>query len=151
MRWPTLRQGATWTAIATTLIAGFEGVRTTTYHDTLAHGLPTVCYGETIGVKMGQKYTIDECKKMLASELPKYNAGIDKCIHVPMSPSRRAAMVSFAYNIGIAGVCKSNVVKRLNNGDPKACDGLLAYDHASGRKIPGLTRRRVAERKLCME
>jgi lysozyme len=68
-----------------------------------------------------------------------------------MSDERRAAMVSFAYNLGVEGFCKSSVARRLNENDPKACDGLLNYVYARGVYLPGLAKRRKSERALCME
>jgi len=138
--------------ICATLVAGFEGLATHTYHDTLAHGLPTVCYGETEGVKMGDVYTPQECKDMLAAKLPRYWEEISRCITVPISDNEKAAYTSFAYNVGSAGFCGSNVRKRLNAGDHKgACNGLMAWNHASGHEVRGLTRRRAAERDLCLK
>ena len=104
---PMVRRGATWTVIAAALIGGWEGLDLVAKPDTLAHGLPTVCYGMTPydrPVQVGDRYTKDECLQFLVEALPVYDAPLEKCIHVPMSPSRRAAAVSLAYNIGPARV-----------------------------------------------
>lgn len=146
-----IQRAAAWLTICATLTASFEGLATHAYHDRLARGLPTVCYGETLNVKMSDTYTPEQCLQMLAMRLPQYNAGIDKCIHVPMSDTRRAAAVSLAYNVGVGAVCKSSFVRRLNAHDPNACDSLLAFNRASGKVIKGLVRRRQAEYKLCTE
>jgi lysozyme len=133
------------------LCATFEGLQTSAYHDTLAHGLPTVCYGETEGVKMGDHYTAQECKDMLAGKLPRYWAEISKCIKVPISENEQAAYTATAYNIGSGGFCHSGMVRHLNAGDHKgACNALMAWNRAGGREVRGLTRRRAAERSLCL-
>jgi lysozyme len=137
----------TWAAIGVTCVAGFEGLRTYAYRDPV--NIPTICYGETLGVKMGDRKTEYECKTMLTSRLEQFNRGVDKCIRAPMSESRRAAMVSFSYNVGTGAFCKSTLARRLNARDPLACDELLKWDKAGGRALPGLTRRRIAERTLC--
>jgi lysozyme len=133
------------------LCASFEGLDTHAYHDTLAHGLPTVCYGETEGVKMSDVYTPQECKVMLSNKLPRYWEEINRCIHVPLSDNEKTAYTDFSYNVGSQAFCSSSLKKKLNAGDHKgACDGLMAWDHASGRQVRGLTRRRAAERALCL-
>ncbi len=141
------KKHVTWAAICVTCVAGFEGLRTVAYRDPVS--IPTICYGETLGVKMGDRKTEYECKTMLTSRLEQFNRGVDKCIRVPMSESRRAAMVSFSYNVGTGAFCKSTLARKLNAGDPKACDELLKWDKAGGLPLPGLTRRRIAERTLC--
>lgn len=133
------------------LAAGYEGLSTTAYHDTLAHGLPTVCYGETIGVKMGDHYSAQECRKMLQDELPRYWDAINPCIKVVISTNEKVAYTDFAYNVGSHAFCGSNLLKSLNAGDHKgACMGLMSWDHASGIEVRGLTRRRAAERSICL-
>src|SRR5512143_754041 len=128
----TQKRIVTWTAIATTFIAGWEGLYLRTYKDRLAHDLLTVCYGitkaELPDISLSDRFTKEECQQMLADALPRYNKGIDRCIHVPMSESRRAAVVSLAYNVGVRAVCRSTFVKRLNEGDPKACDYMLRFN-----------------------
>lgn len=133
------------------LCSGFEGLYTHAYHDTLAHGLPTVCYGETEGVKMTAHYTPVECKLMLSKKLPRYWEEINECINVRISDNEKIAYTDFAYNVGSGGFCHSSLLKKLNAGDHSdACKGLLAWDVASGKHIPGLLRRRVAERDICL-
>jgi lysozyme len=138
--------------VCATLVAGFEGLATHAYHDTLAHGLPTVCYGETEGVHMGDTYSPEQCKQMLADKLPRYWSEIAKCIRVPISENEQAAYTSFAYNVGSAGFCRSTSARLLNAGHHKeACEALMAWNRASGHEVRGLTRRRAAERDLCLQ
>jgi len=140
---------ATWLAIATACVGAFEGLRTLAYRDPV--GIPTVCFGETRGVVMGDRHTIEECKDMLGVSLIEFNAGVDSCIRAPLSDTRRAAVVSFAYNVGVGALCNSTFARRLNAGDPDACDELLKWTKAGGVTWPGLVRRRQDERKLCRE
>jgi hypothetical protein len=70
---------------------------------------------------------------------------------VKVSDNEKIAYTSFAYNVGSGAFKKSTMLRRLNAGDHKgACDALLAYDHASGKQVRGLTRRRQAERQICL-
>src|SRR5512139_641604 len=146
------RKVVVWTVIATTLIAGWEGLYLRTYKDRLAHNLLTVCYGMTSydrPVRLGDVYTKEECQQFLAEALPRYWNGIAKCIKVKLTEHQKAAAVSLAYNIGARAVCKSTFVRKLNEGDPKACDYILRFNMASGRVIQGLVNRRRDERRVC--
>jgi lysozyme len=151
----TTRRVATWAVIASTLIAGWEGLDLVTKPDQLANGLPTVCYGATKAeipnLKNGDRFTKDQCIQLLADALPKYDAGIQKCIHVPMSDERHAAVVSLAYNIGVGAVCRSTFVKHLNAGDPNACEYMLVFNKSMGVVRKGLVNRRNDEYKHCIK
>ena len=148
---------ATGTAAAALLcstIGGFEGLRQTAYPDPATRGEPwTVCYGHTgADVTPGVRKSLAECKALLVADSNKEWATIQKCIHVPIGDSRAISFVSLAYNIGGGGFCRSSIVRDLNAGrDQQACDDLLKYDRAAGMVMPGLTRRRQAERRLCLE
>lgn len=146
-----LRKGTAVAAMAATLIGGFEGLRQTAYPDPATKGPPwTVCYGETLGVKPGDHYTVQQCKDMLTTSLQSYANGIDHCVTAQLPDKRYVALVSFAYNIGIKGACKSSVVRLINQGQTQAgCDALLKYNRAAGIVFPGLTRRRQKEREFC--
>lgn len=145
--------GAGVIALACVFIQPWEGLWLTAKVDTIGTGRPvTACYGETEGVKLGQRFTKKECDEMLAKKLPRYAAEIAPCIKVDVSDKTRAAFISFAYNVGSAGFCRSTAAKRLNAGDAKgACDSLMQWNMAQGRVVKGLTNRRAAERRLCLE
>lgn len=100
---------------------------------------------------MGDHFTIDQCNRMLEGRLDEFDAGVRRCVKVPMSASREAALVSFSYNVGLGAFCKSRLVSRLNAGDPNACDELLNWTRAGGIVFKGLVRRREAERDLCLD
>ena len=146
------RKAAAWVGICVAAVAGFEGLRTAAYRDPV--GIPTLCFGHTAGVRMGDRRTPEECKALLVDDLLIYNDGVRRCVTSFMTPSREAALTSFAFNVGTGAFCSSTLVKRLNAGDPGACDELLKWDRATkaGVKItlPGLTRRRQEERALCL-
>ena len=139
-------------ALAITIVAGFEGLYPKAYRDPV--GIPTICYGHIEGVRMGDTMTVQQCKDLLATDLVAYDKAMMACVKVPLSPQEHAAYLSFAYNVGTGGWCKSTSLRKLNAGDRLgACDGLLAWNKATknGRKIvlPGLDRRRKEERILC--
>jgi len=148
------KKTATWCLIAVGCVSGFEGLRTAAYADPV--GIPTICFGETQGVKLGQVATVDECKAMLASSLEKANASVNVCTKVPLSDTRRAALVSFTYNVGGSAYCTSTLVKKMNAGDTVgACNELLRWTKATKAgvrvELPGLVKRRQTERTMCMQ
>jgi lysozyme len=146
---PNRRQAA-WCAIAVTCVSGFEGLRTVAYADPI--GIPTICFGETKGVRLGDRASIDECRGMLASSLEIANRGVDACVRTYLPDTRRAALVSFTYNIGGQAFCSSTLVRKLNAGDTVgACNELSRWTRAKGIELPGLVKRRAAERAMCLQ
>jgi len=148
---PINSKGA-WLGLALSLVAAWEGLYTHAYKDSV--GVTTICYGVTNvdrGVQMGDKVTADQCKKWLAEDLPRYDAEVQKCVHVDMPPHRHAAIVSFTYNVGSGALCKSSVARYLNEGKvQEGCDALLLYNRGGGQYIKGLDNRRHAEREWCL-
>lgn len=139
-------------ALAATIatVAVYEGVRTHAYRDVV--GVRTICYGHTEGVQMGDYFTLEYCKKLLGADLQRYYDMVRKCVTVAMPPKRTAAIVSFTYNIGGSGFCRSSVAKELQRGHiQQACNNLLRYVYAGGRVIKGLATRRQGERRLCLQ
>lgn len=143
---------ASWSAIAVSLLIGFEGLVHRGWHDKIdPKGVNTVCYGHIENVKIGDYYTTLECQELLAKDIPRYDAMVKKCIHVPLPPHRHAAMVSFTYNVGGGALCKSTVARELNAGHVQAgCDALLRYTKSTGVVRRGLVTRRAIERVYCL-
>ena len=143
-------KGAGAIAIATALVAAAEGLVTYTYPD--VGGVPTYCYGETKDAEWGKTYTKEQCDEKLAARLVEFNAGVNSCVSVELPDSRRAALVSLAYNIGVSAFCRSTVVRKLNAGDVQGgCDAMLMWNKVKGVTWRGLTNRRQKERALCLE
>lgn len=136
-------------AAALAVVATWEGVKTKAYRDVV--NIPTICYGYTHGVKMGDTKTPKECEDLLVSEVLTVYNQVRKCINVRLTEGQRAAVVSLAYNVGSSAVCKSTFVKKLNAKDPTACDELHRWVFAGGREVQGLVNRRKAEWKVCTQ
>lgn len=81
-----------------------------------------------------------------------YGAAVN-ALRLPLNQNQFDALVSFVYNVGPGGVAPSTQVgKHLRAHDWKAAaDALLAWDKAGGHALPGLTRRRQAERALFLK
>lgn len=137
-------------AIATPFIAEWEGKRNGVYFD--AVGVPTICYGHTgPEVKKGLWYNDEQCKAILRADIEKHVAPVLRCAPVLKDhPWPLAASASLAFNIGPGAFCRSSAAAAFNRGDfAHACDRFLVWNRAGGRELPGLTRRRIAERDLC--
>jgi lysozyme len=141
-----------WIAACAVLVGGFEGLSTTAYHDKLANGLPTICYGETENVHMGDHYTVEQCQDLLSRKLERYWHEIEPSIHVTTSDNEKIAYTSFSYNLGSGAFRHSSFLKKLNEGDHKsACNGMLVYNRTrSVGYVPGLDSRRHKEAKVCL-
>ena len=141
---------AGWLAIAIAAVGAYEGIRLNAYPDIV--GVPTICYGETKNVKLGQKATKEECDAKLAARLVEFNNGVNSCVTWNLRDNERAAAVSLAYNIGVDAFCKSTVVRRFNAGDKAgACDAFLMWNKAGGKVVQGLVNRRQKEREMCLK
>lgn len=113
--------------------------------------VPTIGFGTTEGVKMGDKITPPQALVRALQDVQKYEGAIKKCVAVPLHQYEYDAYVSLAYNIGPAGFCGSTLVKVLNQGQYEAaCEQILKWDKFKGQPLRGLTLRRQAEYKKCL-
>lgn len=130
-------------------IATHEGYRGEAYRD--AAGIPTIGYGETAGVKMGDKITPERALVQLLESTEKHADAIRQCIHVPLYQHEFDAYISLAYNIGTGAFCRSTLVKKLNAKDyAGACEEIRRWNKAGGKVLPGLVKRRDVEYRMCM-
>jgi lysozyme len=131
-------------------IEAFEGKFLHTYDD--GTGVLTIGYGHTSAagppkVYGGQVITASECDAILAADLAAVERNVERLITVPITQAQFDALVSFDFNTGALG--KSSITAKINtNNSQVAMSTLLQYDHAGGRQMDGLTRRRQAERLM---
>lgn len=140
--------GASAAAIVTAFVAQHEGLRLWAYRDPV--GVLTACYGHTgPDVQPGQTYTREQCREMLERDLARHAQAL-ACIHRPLTDGQKAAFVSFAYNVGPQAFCGSTLARKANAGDMAgACAELDKWVYAKGQRLPGLVKRRAAERAMC--
>jgi lysozyme len=147
-----LKKSAAVGAAAIALVAAWEGLRTKAYFDAIK--IPTVCFGETRGVKMGDQYTVQQCKDMLGTRLVEFEMGMRKCLKNPdaIPDGPYVAALSLSYNIGTGAFCRSSIRKFLDAGQIRqACDAFRLYTKAGGMRLQGLVNRREAERAICLK
>lgn len=147
-------------ASALAFVAGWEGHESKPYYDIA--GVLTVCNGYTgSDIDKNKVYGKKECDSLLKQELTVHGKAVLACVKVPLNQNQYNAFVSLAYNVGAPTVCQSGLPKNkhlidvLNEGDyTAACDRILAYNKArvKGKLVPvfGLTKRRQAERAMCL-
>lgn len=138
------------------LIREFEGLRLTVYLDPV--GLPTVGYGHLVrpadNLKVGDVITLERAVELLRSDLSNAEKAVTEMTGVELTDNQFAALVSLVYNIGSGNYAKSSVLRHLNAGQYKlAAQAFLMWIRAGRplRVLPGLVRRRKAERTLFLE
>ena len=132
-------------------IALHERFRDTAYLPT-PNDVPTIAFGSTKGVKLGDKVTVERGLIMLAQDVSETEKALRKCIaDVPLYQHEWDAYVSWAFNVGAHAACNSTLVKKLHARDyVGACNELPRWNKQGGRELRGLTIRREQERQLCL-
>lgn len=144
--------GAAAIAMATPFIAKWEGVRLEAYRDIV--GVPTICFGDTHGVKMGQRASMSECVDRLEADVQMFYVEIAGCMTNPRIPAGvQASMLELAFNVGSGPVCRSTMMRLANTGQySRACNELHRWVRAGGKRIRGLENRRAdSKHSLCMQ
>jgi len=147
-------------ASALAFVSGWEGTELKPYRDIA--GVLTVCNGYTgSDIIKDKTYGKQECDALLKQELTAHGKAVLACVKVPLNQNQYNAFVSLTYNVGSGNFCKSGLPKNkflidlLNESDyTGACNRILAYNKArvNGKLVPvyGLTKRRQAERAMCL-
>lgn len=129
------------------LIRQFEGLRLRAY--LCPAGIPTIGYGSTAGVKLGQSITAERAEQLLREDVRQFEAAVSRLVKVPLTQGQHDALVSFAFNLGAKALEKSTLLRLLNAGDYSGAAAQFdRWVYASGRKLSGLVKRRAAERAL---
>ena len=112
---------------------------------------PTIGFGTTEGVRMGDTITPPKALERKLRDVQAFEGAIKQCVRVPLSQGEYDAFVSLAYNIGSRAFCGSTLVRELNAGNyAAACKQILRWDRFKGQKIRGLTLRREREYQACI-
>ena len=133
----------------------WEGLKTKAYKD--AGGVWTIGYGHTAAAgtpapHQGMVITEADAESILLKDLTQYEAAVENNVNVKLNDNEFAALVSFAFNVGIGAFKKSTLLKKLNKGNYDAVPTeLMKWTKAGGKKLQGLVNRRRAEGYLWME
>lgn len=128
----------------------FEGFRSEAYLD--AAGVPTIGYGHTKGVRMGDRITEYCAKEYLLQDIWEAEEAVDQ-LNIAHTEGQFDALVSFAYNLGIGRLYSSSLLKIIREGGSKRAitREFKRWVYAGGKKLRGLERRREWEAKRFFE
>lgn len=129
------------------LIKEAEGLRLDAYR--CPAGIPTIGWGHTRGVKLGQHITVQQAEDMLVEDI----APIERLLNglkINFRQEQFDALVSWIFNFGEGKFKGSTMYKRIiaNAKDEEITDQLVKWINAAGRPLLGLMKRRVAEANL---
>jgi lysozyme len=129
------------------LIKPFEGLRLEAYWDAIG-GVWTIGYGHTGGVTPGQVISQSQADAYLDYDVTWALVNVERYVSVVLNENQFAALISFEFNTGAGRA--SRVFACVDNKDNEgAMNTLLLWDHdGNGNVIPGLLRRRQAEKAL---
>lgn len=135
------------------LLHKYEGCSLVAYPDPATGSAPwTISYGITgPEVKKGMVITQEQADQMFADRLarefePGVSAAVDGRI---VKQCEFDALVCFAYNVGLANLRSSTLLRKYRAGDiAGAAEQFLRWDKAAGKRMLGLYRRRVSEAAL---
>jgi lysozyme len=138
------------------LVKSFEGVRLAPYKDPV--GIPTIGVGATF-YQDGRKVAMTDAPMteaqvtdLLKFHIQKFEQGVLGLVKVPLNSNQFSALVSFAFNCGTGNLQSSTLLKKLNALDyVGAANEFAKWDKSKGQVLPGLTRRRKAEKDLFLK
>ena len=122
----------------------FEGCRLNAYLDSV--NVPTIGFGHTLGVQMGDTITMDQAKTFLLADLQTALDAVRADVTSPLTDDEESALVDLVFNIGAGNFAHSTLLRLLNAGDYQGAEAEFGkWNHAGGQVLAGLTRRRAAE------
>ena len=92
----------------------------------------------------------EEINKLFERSIGTFERGVLRL--VPGSVSRQGlfdALVSFAFNAGLGNLQRSTIRMKANRGEwEEAAEAFMQWTKGGGKELPGLVRRRKAEKEL---
>jgi GH24 family phage-related lysozyme (muramidase) len=132
------------------LIKSFEGFRSQAYRDPV--GIWTIGYGHTENVQPGDMVSRAGAEDLLKADLRKFEAQVRRLVQVPLTSNQFSALVSFTYNVGSSSLARSTLLKLLNQQNYQgAANQFSRWNQAGEQVLPGLIRRRSAEKALFLQ
>lgn len=142
---PSLDWPIPWAAVQ--LIARAENCKLSAYK--CPAGVWTCGWGETDGVTPSTCWTQQYADQCFRDSLARRAKAVRSMCTVEPTPLQLGALVSLAYNIGLAAFERSTVLAMHNRGRvAEAANAFSRWVMAGGRVLAGLQRRRLAEAAL---
>lgn len=132
------------------LIKHFEGLKLHAYK--YSADIWTIGYGHTADVSTNDVITEAQAISLLYQDVAECERAVNQYVHVPLTQNQFDALVSFVFNLGVGNFRTSTLLKKLNAGDDDgAAHEFGRWIYACGKTLPGLVRRRKAERVLFLK
>lgn len=130
------------------IIKQFEGLRLEAYK--CPAGIWTVGYGHTgKDVYEGLHITQLDADMLLIKDVVMAEQAVSRLVNAPINQNQFSALTSFTYNLGSASLQNSTLLSKVNAHEYEAAaEQFLRWNKAKGVVLPGLTKRRQAEREL---
>lgn len=129
------------------LIKKFEGCKLKAY--LCPAGIMTIGYGHTHGVVKNQEITQEQADQLLEDDLQIFINAVDQNTNVKLTQNEFDALVAFTFNVGIGAFKQSTLCKLINENKLElAAEQFARWNKAGGKVLPGLVRRRAAEKAL---
>lgn len=136
------------------------------YTDTAVQPLPgdkwTNGFGSTTNaqgapLKPGERTTPPKALEQKLRDIRRFEGALQKCVTAELTQGEYDSLVSLAYNVGEAAVCRSTMVKLHNAGQHEAaCAEFDRWTFYQGKdckiaanRCAGLATRRAGERAMC--
>ena len=131
-------------------LKAFEGLRLEAYLD--AAGVPTIGYGHTRSVRMGDRISEYWATELLKDDVSQVEREV-MALGVARTQGQLDALVSFAFNLGIGRLCRSTLLRLIRQGasEPAIRREFMRWVYAGGKRQAGLVRRREWEVKRFFE
>ena len=126
------------------LIKEFETLSLTAY--LCPAKVPTIGYGHTKGVKMGQRITLAQAEDALVEDI----APIERLLNglgINFRQEQFDALVSWVFNLGAAKFTSSTLYKKVvaKAADEEITDQMVRWVYCGKEVLAGLVNRRVTE------
>ena len=132
--------------ILMTQLMVMEGLSLEAYED--CAGVPTIGYGHTKNVKMGDRISKYWAKELLKDDVREVEQQVLD-LNVAQTQGQFDALVSFTFNLGIGRLKSSTLLKVIREGGSKNAikKEFKRWVYAGGKKLRGLELRREWEAK----
>lgn len=127
-----------------------EGLRLEAYQD--AAGVPTIGYGHTKNVRMGDRISEYWAKELLREDIEEAEWQV-KELRVAKTEGQLDALVSFVFNLGIGRLKSSTLLKVIREGGSmqQIKKEFKRWVYGGGKQLPGLVKRREWEARRFFE
>lgn len=129
------------------LIRSFEGLVLKAYR--CPAGVPTIGYGHTKGVSIGQTITEAQANDYLVEDIVPIERELNK-LGINFRQEQYDALVSWIFNLGLKNFWNSTMLLRIkmDSSDVEITDQMVKWVNAAGKPLVGLKKRRIAEANM---